>query len=55
MHPIKRRDSPKNPLLSNSEEESFDGSASEIYEDEENIDVDEYSVDDDIDDVQGIP
>ena len=54
MHPIKRRDSPKNPLFTNSEDESFNESAPEIFEDEENINIDGYSSDDDIDDIQGI-
>ena len=55
MKKMNRRESPKNPLLTPSEDEgSFDESTSEIYEDEENLDVDEYSVDDDIeDDIQG--
>jgi hypothetical protein len=50
-----RRESPKNPLFSGSEEEgSFEDSTSEIYEDEENLDVEEYSMDDDYgDDMQG--
>ena len=55
MNPLNRKESPKNPLFTASEEEgSFNDSTSEIYEDEENLDVEEYSVDDDIeDDVQG--
>ena len=54
MHPLRRKDSPRNPLFSNSDDHSLDGSVEEIYEDEENLNVDEYSVDDDIeDDIQG--
>ena len=54
MQPRRRGESPKNPLHSHSEDGSFEDSTSEIYEDEENLDVDEYSVDDDIEDeVQG--
>lgn len=49
------RESPKNPLFSGSEDVgSFNESNSEIYEDEQNLDVEEYSMEDDYgDDVQG--